>query len=203
VPAAPPLETPAGGLTPEAREAVTRARERARPVFRAARIAAFNGWTLGVIATLSIPFAFFSIPGALVTIGLAVVAYNEFRGRRGLLALDPGAAKRLGWNQVALLTLVVGYCAWMLWLGLTGEAPMQKELEASPELQDTLGSLGDVDQLYRALVLVVYGTIFVVTVVVQGANSLYYFTRRKYVEAFLRDTPEWAVEMQRITAVSR
>jgi hypothetical protein len=156
-----------------------------------------------MIAALSIPFAFFSIPGALVTIGLGVVAYNEFRGRRGLLALDPSAATRLGWNQVALLTLVVGYCAWMLWSGLTGEAPMRKELEASPELQDALGSLGDVGQLYRALVLVVYGTIIVVTVVVQGANSLYYFTRRKHVEAFLRDTPEWAVEMQRIASVSR
>jgi hypothetical protein len=193
---------PSGGLSSEARDALAQARERARPVYKAARVASFNGWSIGVIAALSLPFAFFSIPGALVTAGLAVVAYNEFRGRRGLLALDPHAATMLGWNQVALLTLVVLYCAWMLWSGLTGPGPMA-ELQANPEIQDALGSLGNVDELYRLLVLAVYLTIMVVTVIVQGGNAFYYFTRRKYVDAFLRDTPQWAVEMQRMAADSR
>ena len=49
-----------------------------------------------------------------ITLGLSIVAYNEFRGRKRLLNFDPSAATMLGWNQLGLLAMIVVYCLWML-----------------------------------------------------------------------------------------
>lgn len=190
----------AGPLTPEHRRELALAQSRAKPILKAARVAAFNGWTLGAIAALSAPFAMFSIVGAAMTIALAVFAINEFRGRRRLLAFDPGAAALLGWNQVALLTVLVGYSLWMLWQGLAGQGPFAAEIQANPELGEALGSLGDFDGLYRQFVTAFYGMIIALSVAIQGLNALYYFRRGKLLAAYREDTPAWAVELQRMTA---
>ena len=43
----------------------------------------------------------------------------------------------------------------------------------------------------------IYGGLIAGTLVFQGLNSFYYFTRRKHLEAYLIETPEWVVELQR------
>jgi hypothetical protein len=175
--------------------------EAAKPRFKkvraAARVAAFNGWTLAILAVLSLPFALFSVEGMLMAAALSVIAYIEFRGRRGLLQFNPSASTLLGWNQVGLLTLIVGYCLWQLWAGLSGPSPMTAELKAQPELGEALGSLDDVEFLYKGVVLAFYGTIIALSVVVQGLNAFYYFTRHKHVVACLQDTPEWVLDLER------
>jgi len=132
-----------------------------------------------------------------MTVGLAIVSYNEFRGRKRLLRFDPAAAKILGWNQLALLAMIVVYCLWMLYVGLVGESSFVAQMEAQPELQAALGSLDEIGGLYDSLVVVLYSSIIVGTVVFQGLNALYYFSRRKYVQAYVRDTPEWVRDVQR------
>jgi hypothetical protein len=184
----------AGPLTPEHCRELTLANQRAAKIRRAAGTATFNGWATGIFAALSAPLALFSIDGFLVTVGLSVVAYNEFRGRKRLLQFDPRSTILLGWNQVGLMTLIVVYCLWMLYSSLTSVNPFAAQVAANPELA---GSLNQFDQLYKGLAVTVYGTVIVVSVIFQGLNSLYYFSRRKYVEAYVQETPEWVIDLQR------
>ena len=37
----------------------------------------------------------------------------------------------------------------------------------------------------------------VISIVLQGGTAIYYKSRRKYVEAYVRETPDWIVQMQR------
>lgn len=178
------------------------AQQRSRKIRKAVTVAAFNGWVTAFFALTSAPFAPFSIAGALVTIGLAVVAYNEFRGRKQLLKFEPDGTSLLGWNQVGFLALIVVYCLWMIYSGLRAGSPFAAELAAHPELGQVLGSLDQFDQLYQLIVVAVYGTTVLLSCIFQGCNAWYYFSRRKYVEAYLRETPVWVLDVQRAMATA-
>lgn len=181
---------PDGPLTEDHYRELALAKERARPIRRASRVASFNGWTIAVIAILSLPFAFFGLDGVLVTTGLFVVAFIEFLGRNRLLKLNPSAAHLLGWNQVGFLTMIVIYCLWMLFRGA-------EDIAANPELSELLGRDGL--QLYRSIVVAFYGTVIALSVAFQGGNAIYYFTRRKHIVAYLEQTPQWVRDFQRAT----
>ena len=135
-------------LTPEHRHELVLAKGRTKAMRKAASVAAFNGWSTGIIASISAPFALFSAAGFLMTMGLAVVAYNEFRGRKRLLALDPASTAFLGWNQIGFFIFVVAYCLWMLF---TSIGSFSAELQANPELEAALGSLDGVRRSIPAL----------------------------------------------------
>jgi hypothetical protein len=171
--------------------------ERAKLVHKAARVASFNGWTTAVIAALSAPFALFSIAGFLVILVLSVIAYNEFRGRNRLNKFDPSAATLLGWNQIGFLIMIVTYCGWMMFTGINEADSVMAELTSNPELGDLLGSPDQVSGLYELLVYAVYGSVIVLSVIFQGLTALYYFSRRKHIEAYVRATPEWVRKLQR------
>ncbi len=131
-----------------------------------------------------------------ITLGLLIVAYNEFRGRKGLLNFDPRAATLLGWNQVGLLVMVVVYCLWML-SGSSAEAAgaMSSQLQSASE-RELLSMAGDLEGLYKTATLAMYGGAIALSVLFQGGNALYYFTRRRHVEDFIAETPEWVREVQ-------
>lgn len=192
------VPTSDGPLAPEHHRELALAGQRAKKIRRAAGVAALNGWITAVLAFCSAPFALFGMTGALVTLGLSAVAYNEFRGRKRLLQFDPSGASVLGWNQVGLLAMIVLYCLWMIYAGLNGMNSLSSELRAQPELAHALGSI-DVEQLYKSLVLAIYGIVLALSVVFQGLNAFYYFTRRGHVEAYLRETPQWVLDLQRAT----
>ncbi len=188
-----------GPLTQEHHRQLALANERVKRIRKAAHVAAFNGWTMGIFAAASAPFALFGMAGFVVTVGLSVIAYNEFQGRKRLLQFDPSSSTLLGWNQVALLTLIIVYCLWMLFTGLNGAGPFAAEIEANPEIAATIGSLDGIDHLYKVFVVAVYGTVIVLSTIFQGLNALYYFTRRKHIEAFVHETPGWVLDVQRMT----
>jgi hypothetical protein len=164
-------------------------------------VATFNAWATGIIAALSLPFALFSVAGFLVAAGLSVVAYNEFRGRRRLLEFDPSAATLLAANQLGFLTLIVVYCLWATYSGLTGDSPFAAALAANPDLFAATNSdlLISGDYLYKLCLVGFYGTVIVLSVIFQGATALYYVTRRKYVQKYVAETPEWVRDFQRAT----
>jgi hypothetical protein len=183
-------------LTWNQRQELSGAKQGVKKIRNAARVASFNGWSIGITAAMSAPFALFSTTGLLMTLGLAVVSFNEFRGRRQLLRFDPSAAKALGWNQLALMTMVVGYCLWMLYAGFFGAGTFAAQMQAQPELHAALGSMDEMGALYDNLIVIFYSSVIVGAVVFQGLNSLYYFSRSKHVLAYVRDTPEWVREVQ-------
>lgn len=173
---------------------------RAEPIRRAARVANFNAWTSAILATLSAPFAPFSLVGAVVFVALALVAWNEFRGRRRLLDYDPAGPTILGWNQLGLLALITVYCAWALYTNLWGANSVTNQLHSHPELTSAVGSIDGLDALVRTMAIALYGTVIALSVVFQGATAAYYFSRRKYVEAYVRDTPAWVIDLHHATA---
>ncbi len=184
-------------LSLDERRALTAASAGVKKIQSAAKVASFNGWSFGVAAVVSAPFSLGSMVGLLLSLGLAVVSFNEFRGRRRLLQFDPSAASMLGWNQLFLLAMIVGYCIWMLYTGLASGSSFASQLEAQPELQQALGSLDDVEGLYKEVVVALYGSVIVASILFQGLNALYYFTRRRHLEAYVGQTPEWLLEVQR------
>ncbi len=191
---------PNGPLSESHQHEVAAAHDLARKIRKAAAVATFNGWVTGIFAVCSAPFALFSLPGFVVTVGLSIVAFNEFRGRKRLLQFDPKAPAFLGWNQVGFLALIISYCIWMLIVGLTSEGPFAAELKAKPELGAVFDSVDEFDQIYRILIAAVYGMVIVLSGVFQGLNAIYYFTRRKHVTAYVQNTPNWVLELHCLTS---
>jgi hypothetical protein len=88
----------------------------------------------------------------------------------------------------------------MVAAGLMAEGPFAAELKAKPELSAVIDSVDGIDQLYKVLIVAVYGTVIVLSGVFQGLNALYYFTRRKHVTAYVQNTPAWVLDLQRLTS---
>ncbi len=135
--------------------------------------------------------ALFDRSGAVLTIGLAIIAYNEFRGRKRLLSFDASAAKLLGWNQLGLLAMIVGYCLWTLYGSYGDAASVSAELKGYGDLDGALGGAGSFEGLYKLIAISFYGGVIALSVIFQGGNAIYYFTRRRRLEEFNAKTPAW------------
>jgi len=200
----------ASPLTTEQLQQLAAAGTRAKKIRSAARVAVFNGYVTASFAFLSAPlvpvatvwlgFVPSGLVGLLVTVGLAVIAYGEFRGRRMLLAFEPKAAGRLGWNQIGFLGLITGYCLWSIVQGWRSNDAAGALLWSMPELRPLLESPEVAAASYLAMVLLVYGSVIVLSIIFLGLNAIYYFTRRKHIETYLRDTPPWVTQVLRATS---
>lgn len=180
-------------LTPEQQRELEDARARARGFMKAARTATFNIWTLGTFAALTLLFGLFSLTALVLGVGLAVVTWNEVRGRALVRRIDPTGPRLLGRNQLGLMALIVAYAVWSM---------VQTRAHPDPELAQMDQILGgDTSGLVAQLTMLVYGGVIVVTGVFQGLLARYYFKRIEMVEAYLRDTPDWVVELQRAAAL--
>lgn len=179
--------------------ALAAARQRAEPVRRAARVASFNAWTTAILAGFSAPFALFGTAGFVVFAGLALVAWNEFRGRSRLLEFDPAGASILGWNQLGLFALITAYSLWSIYANLWGSQSIDAQLHSNPDLRAAFGSLSGFAQLIKPIVLAFYGLVIALSAVFQGGTALYYFTRRTYVATYAAETPAWVIDLQRAT----
>lgn len=195
---------PAGPLTGDHLQALALANQRGRKIRNAAGVARFNGVCLIVFSGLSLLIAMvaavlgeFDWVAVVMGAGLGGLAWNELRGRTLLLQLNPRGPAVLGWNQLALLGLILAYAGWMMYSGLTAPNPYEEMMRTEPMLK---GMLGDIGNLHKTLTLVIYGAVMIVTVVFQGLNSLYYFTRGRVLRSYLAQTPAWVVDVQRVQA---
>lgn len=176
------------------RRELASARDRAKTIRKAARVASFNGWTTALIAVCSVPFALSDITTFAITIALSFVAFNEFRGRRRLLNFDPSAASLLGWNQLGLLAVIVAYSLWSLHTNTSDTGAVTAQLQSYGDLDSVLGATGagGFESLYKTITYAVYGGVIALSVIFQGGNAFYYFSRRRHIEDFNAETPEWA-----------
>ena len=181
------------GLTPDQLSTLADARHRARRVRRAALVAAISGWTLAVFAGLTLLSAIFSLSAVVVGAALAGIATLELRGAGRLRCFDLTAPRHLGLNQIALGVLVLIYCGWGIHSGLTAPSPYEAHMGMAG-MSDTLTSI---DRLHRAVTVGVYGGVAIIGCLSCGLTSLYYFTRRKLIVSYLRETPAWVVETLR------
>lgn len=157
-----------------------------RKLRTAGLVALGNVIGLVLCAVLSIGF---ELPKpSLIGFALAALGYNEWQGRKLLRAADARAPRRLAFNQLLLLLVVIVYCGYGAYSAWTGPSPLDEVLRADPELGEALsgGDLGDVSELSdwgRRAALVVYGAVAVGSVVVQSLMALYYLSLRKTLAA--------------------
>ena len=189
--------TAADPLTPKQVDALTAGNRRRRRIGRAVAMAAFNGWSTAMFAVLSIPFVLFSRTALFVGLGLGVIAFFEFKGRRLLQQLDMKAPTLLGFNQIAFAGLLVGYCAWSIYTNLENPGRYAETIAANPQLASMLGPVGD---LHKTVTLAVYGTVAMLSCVFQGSTAAYYFTRSRHLRAYVKETPDWVLDLQRATS---
>lgn len=194
--AAPPAPD-AAAFSPGQMQAIAIARRQARKISRAAAIAAFSGWTLAVFAAITLLCGLFSIPAFLLGLGLAVVAWLELRGSRGLRMFDLAAPHRLGWNQIAMSAMIVAYGCWGILIALTGASPYEAHLASGGPVAE---ALAPIDRLQRVATVLFYAAVIAFSMLTQGGLSAYYFTRRRHIAAYLSSTPPWIVDMLRVAA---
>jgi len=168
----------------------------AKTVRRARAIALVNAWTLAIFGAITALGVVFSPAALPIAAALALFAIIEFRGARGLGGYEPGAARLLMWNQLALGFVVLAYASWKLFHGLTAPSvdvdPMLARLDPS--------ALAMAEGLRRTVIIAVYGTLAVVGPLLPGLTAWYYATRRGHIERLRRDTPEWAFDALRAAA---
>ncbi len=210
-PAVPAASASVGPLTFEHMQQLAAADVRAKKLRSAAGVAKFNGYTLAVFSVFSLMWGLgeLAIDGFNVRVldwetfivgaGLGAIAWNELRGRTMLMQFQPRSTSVLGWNQLALLVLIVIYAAWMLCKSLLGPGVTDQVLKQQPGLDNMLG---DMKGLERMITIAVYGSLIAGTLIFQGLNSLYYFTRGRLLRSYIAETPPWVVELQRCQAGS-
>jgi len=168
------------------------------PVRRAARTARTSAITILAVGALGVPLLAVSPSwlGLLMVLGIAAVGVVEYVGARRMRRGEPTAAVFLARNQVAFMGLIVAYCL----IRMLTFSPAQARVGLlSSELQSELSQLPgfeqDIDrQLQSWAPLVTYGfyaLVIVLSLAAQGGLALYYFTRRRHLEALEHDTPAW------------
>ncbi len=185
-----------GGLvfSPEHLAQITAARATGAKIRRASAVAMTGGWLTGTFAALTILTSLNSAIGLFLGTGMAVVSYFEFRGSGELKRLTLGAPRRLAINQIAFGVLLFVYAAVSLWQSIHSPSPLLAEAGNDPELRNMLAGFEDIG---RSITALVYYTMMFAAVVGPGLTAWYYASRAKYLEAYLRDTPPWILDLQR------
>jgi hypothetical protein len=158
-----------------------------RRVNRAVSTARFDGWTIAIFAGLSLLCGFSSPSGILLSIALGAIAYIELRAANALKRLDPLSVQTLGINQLALCGILILYFLWCIYAESTGHGIATEVVQAEPQLAQQEAMVKQMSEL-------AYLVLIAVSAVAQGSMALYYFSRRKHVEAILRETPKWIID---------
>jgi hypothetical protein len=169
-----------------------------KPIKRATWTALGSSIVTLLIGASAVPFLLIwpSLSGFLITVGLGVIGVVEFLGYRKLRKADPTAARFLATNQLAFLGLIVFYCLFQM---LSFSPEDAKSAALSPEVRAQLSAMPDmasaidrdIEQWAPLVTYGFYSLVIVLSLFFQGGMAYYYFTRRKFLEAFQRQTPPW------------
>lgn len=164
------------------------ARVRSRKIRRVVAVATFNGWTLAFAATISLVILIFD--RSLVNLGLfaliTVFAANELRGAVGVKRFEPGSARMLAWNQIALAAAVLIYCGWRIW-----ETKYQPA--ALPQSTGDAEMDAMITGMTTSISYMVYASMAVLGSLIPALNAWYYFARVKTIQQFVTATPDWVL----------
>jgi hypothetical protein len=192
-----PSASSAAPPSPEHLRELELARTRSKKIRRAAGVAAFNGWTVGAFAALSLMIGLFSLTSLLIGVALAVVAWNEFAGAKMLRRLDTRAPRRLALGQLGLCGVLITYALWSIYSFQTGPSPYEAALAAGGQATAIVGSI---QQFEQAVTYAVYGGLIIGSILFQGGTAWYYSSREKYIRAYIAETPSWITELERAGA---
>jgi len=182
---------------------IARGEERAKKLAFARKLASFNGVAVGIFAFLCLVSAAFDPWSLLLAVALAAIAFTELRGGQQVARYERGGFLLLAANQLALIALVAVYGLLQIRSALSQPNPLAELLTQSGSLPEELGAndlgaeVGDFDGMYRWVVIGFYGLVIVLTALSQGACAFYYWTRIKYLDELLAQTPPWVIEWLR------
>ena len=184
---------PAPSLTPDHLRELSAAQARGRKIGRAVAVARFDGWSVATFAFLTFLFDITSPSSVLLGGLMGLVAFIELRTVRSLRRLRPEAARTLGFNQVALGSILAAYAVWKIYRELTGAGDYAEIAASDAQLAEMLKP---VESLTRLFSLALYGGLIAFAFFAQGGMALFYFTREKYVRAYVAQTPAWVITVQ-------
>jgi len=143
------------------------------------KISRLNGWSVVVVAALSIllTLALGDLLGSAIGLLAMVSGWMEVRGGRKLKQRDPAGMTWLVRSQLFLLTIILVYCASRL-----GSFDAETVLgNLTPDMESILQDSGiqraDILPLVHKAFLALYLSVAFVTILYQGGMALYY--RRK------------------------
>ncbi len=201
------MTEPRPSLTAEEQQQIILARRRAGKIRRAVAVARFDAWSTGFFAVMTLMYvavsvAFgFSLIALLIGIGMAIVAYNSFCGAGELKQFNLRGPRRLGWNQLGFALMICLYCAARIVQGLlfTDEIiqPFVAYFSQMAELSGQPISTQDMATKVKIVYCAIFGAVIFVSILVQGLTAMYYFTRAGHIRAYLKQTPDWVVEILR------
>lgn len=194
----------AGGspLSAEHIAEIRRATARSKKIRRCASVAAFSGATMVFFAVTTLMMGLFGDWLSLACgAALGIIAYNELRGASGLKRFDPGAARLLAINQIGLGVLICGYSTLSLVMAVRNPAiksaiAQMNGAAANPEIE---GAIASIETITNMAIYGLYGTLFVVGIIVPGLTALYYASRGRMVKEFVAGTPPWVIDAMRAT----
>jgi len=110
-----------------------------------------------------------------------------------LRRLDPRAARRLALNQLLLGAVIAGYAGFMIVRSILGPGALSSG-SSDPQVAQMLGSF---DGLARDITIGFYAIVLLVGIVVTGLTALYYASRKRHIEWFVRSAAPWIVDLHR------
>src|SRR4051794_23953399 len=193
-PVAAPFVAAPGSMDPTQVQELLQAQARVSKLRRAANVARFDGWTIGFFGVVTVLTGFTSPSSLLLGIGMTIAAYVEFKGAANLRKLAPTAARHLAMNQVCLGALLMLYSAWQLYAGMSGGSSYASLTSGDPQMAQMLAP---VESLTRAVTITVYASLIAIAIFMQGGTALYYLSRQKHLDEYVRTTPKWILDLQR------
>ncbi|QOV91170.1 hypothetical protein [Humisphaera borealis] len=181
-------------LTPEHLAQLVTARDLSKKVRRAIAVATFDGYAIGAFAVVTLLTGLTDSSALLLGIVMAVVAFVEIRAGNQLRRLELLAPRTLAINQLALAAVLILYAVSRLIASRSAPSAYADYIAADPELGKMLVPI---DDLTRQMTVYFYAGLIAIAVVAQGGMALYYYTRPRYLRAYLAQTPTWIIEMQR------
>jgi len=183
----------ASGPLPQHLEQIAESRQRGKRISRAVTVATLSGWSLAIFAGLTLLGAVFDSSALLLGAALACSACFELRGARELHRLNARGPRQLARNQLFLAAIITTYAGYHLVACLIGQSPLASSA-SDPQVSQLLGSF---DDMARGISAAFYGVVGLVGLIVPGLTALYYGSRKKHIEEFVRNSPAWIVELRR------
>ena len=175
-------------------EQIAAARLRGRKIRRAASIATGSAWTIAIFGAITLITSIGSWIGITLGVAMCVISHFEFKGAREIRRLNVQAPRWLARNQILLGTAIVIYAVVSMVSALTSPGVVESAMGQDVQVQKMLGSFAELE---RTLNVLVYGVVILAGVLGCGGTALYYFTRQRHIENYVKQTPRWIVELER------
>jgi hypothetical protein len=182
------------GPSPQHLEQIAAARKRGKAIKRCASTATFSAWTMAIFGACTVLGSIGSWVGMALGVGMCVLSHFEFKGARDIRRLDINAPKRLARNQMILCAALLIYSVASLWTALSGPSEIDKALGNDQALKQMVGSVTEVE---RSITIGLYTLVGAAAILGCGGAALYYNSRKKHIEAYVRETPPWITQLER------